>query len=271
MFPSTKIHDLLAISVIALMTAIPSSMGAFSTVNIRVNNGLTSTWSFKKNHAALKRHLFEDNISRKSRTSSLLITKESSDIEVEEQRKDAKDNNNNIASTGVKLGLASFASTVVASLAIFLAVDEATIQAYQNDPTQPNAGYASVVANARSSSSSSNKGEEKNNIPPPPITATSSERTLAIASDLQSLDSKMYGAYWCSHCFEQKQRLGKEAMKSITYVECAKEGLNSQRDLCNAKDVPGYPTWEIGGKLYPGEYYLDELEEIIQNTKDRSK
>jgi hypothetical protein len=26
--------------------------------------------------------------------------------------------------------------------------------------------------------------------------------------------------------------------------------------------VPGYPTWEINGELYPGEKSIEELEEI---------
>ena len=63
----------------------------------------------------------------------------------------------------------------------------------------------------------------------------------------------MYGAFWCSHCYDQKQTLGAEAMRSIPYIECAKDGANSQRKLCQEKEIPGYPTWEINGKLHPGE------------------
>merc|ERR1712038_606783 len=105
-------------------------------------------------------------------------------------------------------------------------------------------------------------GEPQKNIPPPPITATSSEQALKIGEDMKELDTRFFGAYWCSHCYEQKQRLGREAMKNVQYIERAKEGLNSQRPLCEERGVPGYPTWEIGGKLYPGEMYLDELEKI---------
>ena len=43
--------------------------------------------------------------------------------------------------------------------------------------------------------------------------------------------------------------------------------VNSQNSLCKERDVPGYPTWEIKGKLYPGEKELDELEEIIKEAK----
>ena len=76
----------------------------------------------------------------------------------------------------------------------------------------------------------------------------------------------MYGAFWCSHCYDQKQAFGYEAMRSIPYVECDREGYNNERDVCKAREVPGYPTWEIGGKLYPGERSLDELREIVNDV-----
>jgi uncharacterized membrane protein len=101
--------------------------------------------------------------------------------------------------------------------------------------------------------------------PPPEITTSSSERALKLAESLQLLDAKMYGAYWCSHCYDQKQLFGKQAFEQyLDYVECSKDGMNSQNKLCKAKDVPGYPTWEIRGKLYPGQQELDELEELVQ-------
>ncbi|OEU12729.1 VKOR-domain-containing protein [Fragilariopsis cylindrus CCMP1102] len=100
----------------------------------------------------------------------------------------------------------------------------------------------------------------------------SSKRALALAKTLNTMDAKMYGAYWCSHCFDQKEVFGKqvfnrdEASKfNIEYVECAKDGSNSQTKLCKSKEVPGYPTWEIKGKLYPGEQELDELEDLVKS------
>ena len=102
---------------------------------------------------------------------------------------------------------------------------------------------------------------------PPPIQTTSSPQALKLAQDLALLDAKMYGAYWCSHCFDQKSAFGKEAFSKVIYLECAKDGMNSQSNACKARDVPGYPTWEIGGKLFPGEQALEELEEIVQTLK----
>lgn len=102
---------------------------------------------------------------------------------------------------------------------------------------------------------------------PPAIANDSSPRALKLATKLQSLDAKLYGAYWCSHCYEQKETLGRQAFAKIPYIECSKDGLNEQTKLCKAKNVPGYPTWEINGKLFPGDQELDELEEIVQGFK----
>lgn len=98
---------------------------------------------------------------------------------------------------------------------------------------------------------------------PPPVTDTSSPEALALAVRLEKLDAKMYGAYWCSHCFNQKQVLGLEAKSRFSYIECDKEGKNSQYDTCKSKKVPGYPTWEIEGKFYPGEKSVNELSALL--------
>ena len=103
---------------------------------------------------------------------------------------------------------------------------------------------------------------------PPEITTESSPRALRLATQLQAMDAKMYGAYWCSHCFDQKEILGKQAFARIPYVECSKDGVNSQNKLCRAQQIPGYPTWEIQGTLYPGEQSLEELEELVQKIQD---
>jgi len=37
------------------------------------------------------------------------------------------------------------------------------------------------------------------------ITTTSSPFAVSLAKHLNSIGAKMYGAFWCSHCLEQKQ------------------------------------------------------------------
>ena len=119
---------------------------------------------------------------------------------------------------------------------------------------------------ARSSSNNNNNNNkvDKAEAPsPPPVTSASSPEALAVASRLQKLDAKMYGAYWCSHCFNQKQALGLEAKAKFAYIECDKEGKNSQYDMCKSKKIPGYPTWEIQGNYYPGEKSVQELGALL--------
>jgi hypothetical protein len=120
---------------------------------------------------------------------------------------------------------------------------------------------------ASSSSSPKNEQGVLQSMSPPPITTTSSERALVLSDNLLLYNAKMYGAYWCSHCFDQKQAFGKKAFSQIQYIECSREGMNSQTSLCKEMDVPGYPTWEIDGKLYPGERDLEELEEILKDIQ----
>lgn len=157
---------------------------------------------------------------------------------------------------GGQATFSSFGMATVVALALFFSADVPATAA----PGGDNSFSSSLIA-------STAKLQQEKDVPPPPITSHSSQRSLKLADDLKSLDARMFGAYWCSHCYEQKQRMGLEAMQRIPYIECAKEGLNSQKALCNARDVPGYPTWEVGGKLFPGEQDFDELEDIVKEVR----
>lgn len=100
----------------------------------------------------------------------------------------------------------------------------------------------------------------------PTITAVSDQDSLRIATKLKSKNSKMYGAFWCTHCYDQKQRFGKKAFSMLTYIECDKNGVDSQFQLCRDKRIPGYPTWEIDGELFPGEIDITELERLVDEA-----
>ncbi|NET36312.1 MAG: vitamin K epoxide reductase family protein [Cyanothece sp. SIO1E1] len=100
--------------------------------------------------------------------------------------------------------------------------------------------------------------------PPPgqisyPITTVSGPAEIALAEHLTKSGAKKYGAYWCSHCYEQKQLFGKQAFDEINYVECATGGPKAQPELCKAEKITGYPTWEINGEMYPGVQSLETL------------
>lgn len=98
----------------------------------------------------------------------------------------------------------------------------------------------------------------------PRITTTSGDAELALAQHLSSIGAKMYGAYWCPHCHDQKQLFGLPAAKEFPYVECAPDGQNPQTELCQSlsDQVRGFPTWEINGQYYPGTRSLQELAQL---------
>lgn len=82
-----------------------------------------------------------------------------------------------------------------------------------------------------------------------------------LAKHLTAQDAKMYGAFWCPHCADQKEMFG-SAIDQIPYVECDPEGEEAQPQLCRDKNIEGYPTWEINGELYPGTRSLEELAQL---------
>jgi uncharacterized membrane protein len=164
---------------------------------------------------------------------------------------------------GVAVGAFSVGVATAMALGLFLGVADENVN---SDSLVASSSSSSSVSSGTLLASASSSNKYRENVPPQ-ITTTSSSTALTLASDLKSLNSRMFGAFWCSHCYDQKQAFGYEAMTSIPYVECDREGFDNERDLCKEKKVPGYPTWEIGGKLFPGERSLEELREIVDDFK----
>ncbi len=70
---------------------------------------------------------------------------------------------------------------------------------------------------------------------------------------------KFYGAYWCSHCANQKKLFGK-SVKYLPYVECATPGSGEMTAECKAKNIGGIPTWTgPNDEKTEGELTLDQL------------
>ncbi|NET31106.1 MAG: hypothetical protein F6K19_03785 [Cyanothece sp. SIO1E1] len=98
------------------------------------------------------------------------------------------------------------------------------------------------------------------------ISSPSSESfEVGLAQHLQATGARMYGAYWCPHCHNQKEMFGKAA-SYVPYIECDPKGNDSQTEVCQAKEIKGYPTWEIGNQLYPGIRSLASLADISNYT-----
>ncbi|VXD24678.1 conserved membrane hypothetical protein [Planktothrix serta PCC 8927] len=101
------------------------------------------------------------------------------------------------------------------------------------------------------------------------ITTTSNPANIELAQYLTQSGAKMYGAFWCAHCHDQKELLGQEAVEKLSYIECDQQGKNPQPDLCKAKKVDAYPTWEIKGQMYSGVLSLEKLSEVSGFTGSR--
>ncbi len=109
-----------------------------------------------------------------------------------------------------------------------------------------------------------------------------------LAQCITDSGTKFYGAFWCSHCQNQKALFG-GAKDLLPYVECAlpleeqkladieiqkakaegrlKEGENpetigikTRQDICKEKDIKSFPTWIFtDSSILTGEVSLETL------------
>ena len=98
----------------------------------------------------------------------------------------------------------------------------------------------------------------------PVIEAQSTSYSRDLAAHLKSVGAKMYGAFWCSHCEDQKEFFGAGA--DIPYVECFPNGWERGTPVaaaCSAADIQGFPTWILAdGQKFEGEKTLAELAKL---------
>jgi uncharacterized membrane protein len=100
------------------------------------------------------------------------------------------------------------------------------------------------------------------NNPAAQATTKSGPSEIALAKHLKEVGAKKYSAWWCPHCYDQRQLFGREAFKTIAVVECDPTGENPDPTACQAAGVKSYPTWQIKGKTYPGVMELSELAQV---------
>ena len=93
------------------------------------------------------------------------------------------------------------------------------------------------------------------------VNTESTKNSIALAKHLKDRGVVKYSAYWCPNCLYQSELFGKQAYKELNVVECARDGLNSQTQLCIDKKIEGFPSWEINGKIIIGVQTLKELSE----------
>ncbi|KAK6926230.1 Vitamin K epoxide reductase [Dillenia turbinata] len=105
------------------------------------------------------------------------------------------------------------------------------------------------------------------------VTTKSSPLTLSLASHLRSIGAKMYGAFWCSHCLEQKEIFGREAAKLLDYVECFPDGYRKGVKIakaCAEAGIEGFPAWVIDGQVLSGEQTFLDLAQASGFDVDNS-
>ena len=77
------------------------------------------------------------------------------------------------------------------------------------------------------------------------VTSDSTKESIELAKYLNDVGVVKYSAYWCPNCLKQSELFGKQAYKELNVVECAKDGIKSQTQLCIDKKIKGFPTSEI--------------------------
>jgi hypothetical protein len=86
-------------------------------------------------------------------------------------------------------------------------------------------------------------------------------RMDAFARCLGTKGAKMYGAYWCPHCADQKDLFG-SSFEYAPYIECGIKGSQAEAQVCVDAGVKHFPTWTFAdGARVEGEHALEFLGE----------
>lgn len=81
------------------------------------------------------------------------------------------------------------------------------------------------------------------------------------ASCLKDRGVKFYGAWWCPHCEEQKEKFG-ASMDEVPYIECGVQGdTRAKTQVCKDANITHYPTWQFPpmGERFERVFTLQEL------------
>src|SRR5204862_7827309 len=67
----------------------------------------------------------------------------------------------------------------------------------------------------------------------------------AFAKCTNEKGTRMYGAWWCPHCAEQKEMFG-YAFHYVAYTECGIEGQrHGMNEQCTKAGIQHFPTWQF--------------------------
>lgn len=77
-----------------------------------------------------------------------------------------------------------------------------------------------------------------------------------VIQQLMDAGAKFYGAEWCGYC---KKQLAEHPDLKALYVECKDGGCMTS----DGKEVSGFPTWDVNGKVSGGYRKLEALAELL--------
>lgn len=84
----------------------------------------------------------------------------------------------------------------------------------------------------------------------------------SFATCLSDNGVKMFGAYWCPHCQDQK-KLFSGSWEHVNYVECSLPNAAGQTQECTNQGIQSYPTWEFAdGNRISGVLSLEQLSSL---------
>jgi len=91
------------------------------------------------------------------------------------------------------------------------------------------------------------------------IKHTQNSRRDAFAQCLTTKGAKMYGAFWCPHCADQKELFG-SSFQYAPYIECGIKGSRGIAQVCTDANIKHFPTWVFAdGARVEGSHELDFL------------
>mmetsp|Transcript_4887 Transcript_4887/g.6628 ORF Transcript_4887/g.6628 Transcript_4887/m.6628 type:complete len:211 (-) Transcript_4887:8-640(-) len=114
------------------------------------------------------------------------------------------------------------------------------------------------------------------------VQSESSVAALEVASKLQKLGARLYGAFWCVDCQRQKETLGKEAFAMTTFIECypigVRKNVEGLPDIVTPVEACGnpydmWPMWVIpkqrgeGEDMIQGGQTIEALQKILTKYK----
>ena len=80
--------------------------------------------------------------------------------------------------------------------------------------------------------------------PIPEPATDSTEQTIKLAEQLNTVGARFFGAHWCPACKEQMKLFGKQAGANLNYVECGLPDKHpDQIRQCRDDHIQSVPAW----------------------------